>query len=95
MSNSWSFAWLIEKKTTSIISIVELAFHRLGRRGSKFGTRDSQLGFVRRGRVSCMRHSRCYKKQRQNVKIKREHKGIRYDDLLMLQMVEIFEDVFF
>ena len=24
MSNSWSFAWLIEKKTTSIISIVEL-----------------------------------------------------------------------
>ena len=42
-----------------------------------------------------MRHSRCYKKQRQNVKIKREHKGIRYDDLLMLQMVEIFEDDFF
>lgn len=42
-----------------------------------------------------MRHSRCYKKQRQNVKIKREHKGIRYNDLLMLQMVEIFEDVFF
>lgn len=29
MSNSWSFAWLIEKKTTSIISIIELAFRRL------------------------------------------------------------------
>lgn len=41
-----------------------------------------------------MRHSR-YKKHRQNVKIKREHKGIRYDDLLMLQMVEIFEDGIF
>lgn len=45
-----------------------------------------------------MRHFRCYKKQRQNGKIKREHpfqKGIRYDDLLMLQMVEIFEDDLF
>lgn len=29
MSNSWSFAWLIEKKTTSIVSIIELAFRRL------------------------------------------------------------------